>query len=229
MKRTLQIIIVMSFLAMFLISPVAAATSEGLEWGVADNDLFTFGYSVIEEGVPLNTDDVNITMTVNPGPIDDPLTDWNNIPQSLPDWVYANGSALGYENIYFLGIIITGGYFYVPIGNYSLMTELFMDSVFWNVNSSIINDGSNWGVHFAAVDDDLRMQVSVRYLKEDGFLNRYSLEMTNTNSGIRTSASLTRRGVGLDIVGLLQDNILYVGIGVGVIVILGAVVCMRRK
>ena len=42
MKRTLQIMIAMSFVAIFLISPVAAATSEGLEWGVALNDEFTF-------------------------------------------------------------------------------------------------------------------------------------------------------------------------------------------
>jgi hypothetical protein len=219
----------MSFIAMFLISPVAATTSEGLEWGVADNDLFTFGFSVIEEGVRLNTTDVNMTMNGDPGPLDDPLTDWNNIPQLLPDWEYANGSALGFEVIYFLGIIITGGYFYVPIGNYTLLTELFMASTFWNENSSIIHDGSNWGVSFSAVEDDSRMQVSVRYHKEDGFLSRYNVEMTNTTSLIRTSATLTRRGLGFDIIGFIQDNFLMVGIGVGVMVILGAVVCLRRR
>ncbi len=46
MKRMLQSILAMSFVAMFLISPVAAATSEGLEWGVALNDEFTFQFTL---------------------------------------------------------------------------------------------------------------------------------------------------------------------------------------
>ena len=48
MKRTLQTLLVISFIAMFITSPVTAVTSEGLTWGVALNDEFTFQYEVVE-------------------------------------------------------------------------------------------------------------------------------------------------------------------------------------
>ncbi len=102
-----------------------------------------------------------------------------------------------------------------------------MDSPFWTENTTLINDGTNWGARLSGLEDEMSMTVSVRYLKADGFIARYSLEALNTTSGIRSSASLIRDGIGIDIIGLLTDNILYVGIGV--IVILGAVVCMRRR
>ena len=100
-------------------------------------------------------------------------------------------------------------------------------SIFWSENTTIVNDSTNWGVRTTGAEDDMTMQVHIHYLKSDGFLSRYTIEARNTTSNIRSSASLIRDGVGLDIVALLQDNLLYVGIGV--IVILGVVVCIRRR
>jgi hypothetical protein len=219
----------MSFVAMFLISPVAAATSQGLEWGVALNDEFTFQYKIIEEGEQILDEGVNFTVESTPGAIDDPLTDWSNLDYVDIDLVYTNGSAMGFETLYLLGLLLTGGGFVVPIGNFSLLTELLMDSLFWTENHTIINDGTKWGARMSGTEDDMVMQVYVHYLKTDGFIARYDLEATNTTDGLRSEVTLIRDGIGLDIIGLLQDNILYVGIGVGVIVILGAVVCMRRR
>ena len=229
MKRTLQTVLVMLFMAMFLISPVAAATSDGLEWGVALNDEFTFKYKVIEEGKTLLDEGVNFTVDSTPSTIDDPLTSWNGIDYVDIDMVYTNGTPLSFEAIYLIGIILAGGHFVVPIGNFTLLSELLMDSLFWTENTTLINDGTNWGARLSGLEDDMTMSVSVRYLKADGFIARYTLEAINTTSGVRSSASLIRDGLGIDIIGLLTDNILYVGIGVGVIVILGAVVCMRRR
>ncbi len=229
MKRALQIVLVMSFVAMFLVSPVAAATSEGLEWGVALNDEFTFQFKVIEEGVTILDEAVNFTVEETPAAIDDPLTDWSNLDSPDVDMVYKNGTTIGFEGLYLLGILVAGGQLVVPIGNFTLLTELLMDSFFWNENLTIVNDGSNWGVRMSGTEDDMAMQLLVHYLKADGFIARYTLEATNTTSNVRSSVSLIRDGLGLDIFGLLQDNILYVGIGVGVIVIMGAVVCMRRR
>lgn len=229
MKRALQTILVLSFVAMFLISPVAAATSEGLEWGVALIDEFTFQYKIIEEGEKILDEGVNFTVDSTPGAIDDPLTAWSNLDYLDIDLVYTNGCSMGFEAFYLLGILLAGGQFVVPIGNFSLLSELLMGSLFWSENTTIVNDGTVWGVRTSGTNDDMIMQVNVHYLKADGFISRYTLEATNTTSGIRSSVSLIRDGLGLDIIGLLQDNILFVGIGVGVIVILGAVVCMRRR
>ncbi len=229
MNRTLQIVLVMSFVATLLISPVAAATSEGLAWGVALNDEFTYQFTFVDEGETTFDEGVNITVEATPGSIPDPLTDWSSIPVVDIDICYTNGTALGLEAIVFLGFIGIGGYFVVPTGNYSHLASLAMDSVWWTENHTIINDSSFWGIKLSGVDDGNPMSLYVHYLKSDGFCARYVLEATNSTSGLKTTVSLIRDGLGLDIIGLLMDNILYVGIGVGVVVILGAVVCIRRK
>ncbi len=231
MKRMLQAILAMSFLAMLLISPVAAATSEGLEWGVALNDEFTFQFTLNEEGETAIDEGVNVTVDLSPGAIDDPLTNWSNLGFVNIDLVYTNGTSMGFEALTLLGLALVGNGFAVPIGNFSLLTELFTNSILWTENHTIINDGTYWGASISGVDDDddVTMQVSAQYLKTDGFLARYSLTITNTTSGVVEGASFIRDGLGTDIFGLLQDNILLVGIVVGVIVLLGAVVCIRRR
>jgi low affinity Fe/Cu permease len=79
--------------------------------------------------------------------------------------------------------------------------------------------------------------ISASYLKSDGVLAVYSIEGTNSITHVKTGGvNVTREGLptetttgGSDIFGWLQHNILYVGIGVAVIVVLGVVVCLRRK
>lgn len=227
MKRALSTMLALSFVAMFLVCNVAAATSQGLEWGVALNDEFTFQYTIIEEGETTLNEGVNFTVESTPGTIDDPFTDWSNIDFVDVDLVYTNGSSMGIETLYLLGIIIVGAGFAVPIGNFTLLTELLMNSAIWTENHTIVNDGTNWGARMSGTDDEMTMQISVHYLKTDGFIATYTFESTNTTSGISSRVTLIRDGLGLDIIGLLQDNILYVVIGV--IVILGAVACMRRR
>ena len=228
MKRTLQFVLVFAFAAMFLVSPVAAATSQGLEWSVALNDEVTYQFKVIEEGETLFDEGVNVTVESTPGTIPDPVLDWLMLPYVNVDIVYTNGSAMGFEGFYLIGIILAGGHFIIPTGNFTLLGELFMDSVIYNENSTIVNDSSRWGVTYTAVDSGLSMQSHVYFLKEDGFLSRYTLEVRNMTSNVRSSVSLIRDGVGFDLVGFIQDNMLMVGIGVGVVVILGAVICRRR-
>ncbi|MFX1579526.1 MAG: hypothetical protein ACFFBJ_07740, partial [Promethearchaeota archaeon] len=67
MKRTLEIVLVMSFIAMFLISPVAAATSDGLQWGVALDDEFTYHFTWVEEGETTFDEGINVTVEATPG------------------------------------------------------------------------------------------------------------------------------------------------------------------
>lgn len=227
MKRALSTMLALSFVAMFLVCNVAAATSQGLEWGVALNDEFTFQYTIIEEGETTLNEGVNFTVESIPGIIDDPFTNWSNFDFVDVDLVYTNGSSMGIETLYLLGIIIVGAGFAVPIGNFTLLTELLMNSAIWTENHTIVNDGTNWGARMSGTDDEMTMQISVHYLKTDGFIATYTFESTNTTSGISSRVTLIRDGLGLDIIGLLQDNILYVVIGV--IVILGAVACMRRR
>jgi hypothetical protein len=229
MKRALQTLVVMSFVTLFLISPVTAATSQGLEWGVALDDEFTFTFKWVEEGEPTLDEKMNATVDETPEAIDDPLTEWTDISWFDIYFVYANGTAPGVEFLALLGLMALGSLFVVPTGNYSLLSELAMNSLWWTENHTIINDSMVWGIRFSGVDDGNPMALYVHYLKSDGFCARYVLEATNSTSGQKATISFIRDGLGLDIIGLLQDNIMYVGIGVGAIVIIGAVVCMRRR
>ena len=227
MKRTLQIILALSLASMFLISPAIAATSQALEWGVTVGDEPTYRFKFVDEGEVTFDEGVNITVTSIPV-IPDPITDWVQIPTVLSTMVYTNGSAIGLEAIVLLGILAFGGYFVLPIGNFTLLTELAMDSSWWTENHTIVNDGSVWGSRLTATDEEINQVAYVHYLKSDGFLARYVIEATNTTDGVKSSVSLIRDGLGTDIIGWISDNILIVAIGVGVIVILGAVVCRRK-
>ena len=230
MKRTLQTVLVMSFLAMFLISPVAAATSQGLEWGVAQNDEFTYRLTMVDEGVQTYDEGLNVTVTGSTPAITDPLTTWLGIPILDINMVYTNGTTVIFEALVIgLASILVGGVFIAPKGNYSLLAELAAAAPWWTVNHTIVSDSAFWGIRLSFIDDDAPSQIFVQYSKSNGVCARFNIESTNSTSNKKSTLSLVRDGLGLDIVQLLQDNILYVGIGVGVIVILGAVVCIRRR
>ena len=229
MKRALQLVFAISFIVIFLVSPVTAATSQGLEWGVAQNDEFTLQFTIVDEGVTTLDESVNFTIGTELSIIDDPVTTWNFPPPSI-GMIFANGTYVPPFLIYIMEIdvIDTVGQFVVPIGNFTLLSELLQATSLWTEDSTIVNDETRWGVHVATGDSEQSTAIDVLYLKADGFLSRYELQVTNTTSGVSSGVTLTRDGSGLDIVGILTDNIFFVGIGVGVLLVL-VVVCMRRK
>jgi len=64
--------------------------------------------------------------------------------------------------------------------------------------------------------------IHADYLKDDGFLAHWTVATPNG------TLSMDRQGLpALDIVGLVTDNILLIGVGLGVLIVL-AVVCKRR-
>jgi hypothetical protein len=230
MKRTLQTVLVLSFVAIFLISPVAAATSQGLEWGVALNDEFTYRLTMVDEGVQTYDEGVNITVTGSTPAISNPLTTWLGIPILSISMVYTNGTPVIFEALVIgLAYLLVGGVFITPKGNYSLLADLAAAAPWWTVNHTIVSDSTFWGIKLSFVDDDSPSMIFVQYSKSNGVCSRFNIESTNSTSHKKSSVSLVRDGLGLDILGLLQDNILYVGIGVGAIVVIGAIVCIRRR
>ncbi|TFG32105.1 hypothetical protein EU527_10895 [Candidatus Thorarchaeota archaeon] len=239
MKRTLQVLLAMSFLAMFLTSPVAAATSQGLEWSVALDDSFAFMMSFIDEGEDTFNEGINVTIIEAPPTIDDPLTNWTYIGDFNLNITFYNGTALGLYGLLFLGLLSVNGYFAVPTGNFTLLSELIMAEDTWNENFTLIDNSLFWGVTFSEIDEDMEHEITAEYLKDDGFLSRYILESTNTTSSVSSSVSCIRNDLpeltttttststGFDIVGFVTDNALY--IGVGVIIILLLVIIVKKR
>ncbi len=233
----LQLLLAFSFVAMFLISPVAAATSQGLEWGVELDDTFPFEMTMVDGGNTTFDEGINMTVIEAPPTIDDPLTNWTDIGELNLTITYYNGSSIGLLAFLFLGIMTVGGQMAVPVGNYSHLAVLAMAESFWNENFTLIDNSLFWGFTYAETEDDIEVSLTVEFLKEDGFLSRYLIMMENTTSTEESGFTVIRlnlpvptepTGTGFDIVGFVTDNILYIGIGLGVILVL-AVLCMRRK
>ncbi|MHA1248312.1 MAG: hypothetical protein ACTSPE_13370 [Candidatus Thorarchaeota archaeon] len=216
---------------MFLVTPVAAATSQGLEWGVAYGDRFDFEMKSSDESVG---EDIYLNITKMPTTaIPDPLDDWSNIPQPDIGFYWANGTSMGISVLIFIGLIAVGSKIVVPVGNFSLLTELVSVKL---TGEDIIDEANIWGVSWSVdVNSTHEQRVVGTYSKVDGFLAEYKLEtVLSTTDEVVDSLSVIRKNLpsagGLDlsnITQLLKDNMLYVGAGIAVLVIL-AIVCKKK-
>ncbi len=229
MRRTLQIVIALALLSMFITTPAMAASNEGLEWGVEVDDEFTYRFTITDpESEDTFDEGVNITVEAVPSMPADVFL-WDDIPEVDLDIFYTNGTAVGLELLVLLGILYAGGHFVVPIGNFTHLSTLLEGYTLFTENTTIINTSSEWGASYHAEMDDERMEVRTTYLKSDGVLARYTFQVTNTTSGDTAGASFIRDGLGFDFMGWISENILIVGIGIGAIVLIGAVVCVKRR
>ena len=232
MKRALQIVLALGFVGMFLVSPVAAATSQGLEWGVALGDSFTFTMTNSEDGISEGIY-LNITGTATLA-IPDPLTDWGNIPSDtdIGFW-WANGTSMGFYVLVFLGLMATGANIVVPTGNWTVLSSLISSAL---TDETLTDTSSLWGVVWAdAINSTHEYRITAHYSKADGFLAEYKMETAvSATDAVVESFTVIRDdipigpggGVG-DIVQLLTDNILYIGIGV--VVLLLVAILIKKK
>jgi hypothetical protein len=236
MKRTLQFLLAISFAAIFLISPVAAATSQGLEWGIALNDEFLYHMVAVDEGVQTINEGVNLTITETPPAIDDPLTNLTDIGTFNFTMTFYNGTSIGLYGLVFLALYVVGSHFAYPVGNYSLLTQLAMAQSWWNSSYTITDNSLYWGISTNLTSGDEQESITAEYLKSDGLFSRYILEVTNTTDYTSSSYSFIRDNLptlptttsaGFDIIGFVTDNALYIGMGV-VIIILLAVIIKKR-
>ncbi|MHA1575909.1 MAG: hypothetical protein ACTSU3_00970, partial [Candidatus Thorarchaeota archaeon] len=163
---------------------------------------------------------------------------WTHIGGFDLNMTFYNGTSIGVYGLLFLGIMIVGGHFGVPVGNYSLLTDLAMAESWWNDNLTLIDNALFWGVSFSATDGELEQTIIGEFLKEDGFLSRYSIVMSNSsiesgvavirdNLPVLTTPTTNTTGTAFDIVGFVTDNILYIGVGIGVLLVL--VIIIKRR
>ena len=221
MKRMPLVLATLAILSIFLISPVAAANNQGLSWAIASGDVFNYTFAgEIPNEAPLS-ESIILRITNNPTEPPDDITNMAQIPTVTGQWRFANDTD---ASSYIYGI----DFFAVPIGNYSLLSTLVEDEALPGYEE--INDVAFWGykARTAFFDPEIQLRLEIKYQKSDGILSLADINFYNTTSSSSVAGiTLTRQGG--DILSLIMDNILYVGIGVGVIIILGAVVCIRRK
>lgn len=231
MKRALQVILALAIVSMFLISPIAAATSQGLEWGFVIDDRFDFTLASPVDGL---SEQMYMNITAMPvAAIPDPLTDWFDIPNPSVGMWWANGTSLNLAYILavFFGLTPVGSKIAVPIGNYTHLWSL--------VNVELADETQEesanvWGIKWAfAANLTHENTVTATYAKADGFLAEYKWEIVQTSDDATVNMfSVTRNNIpsGLDtnyIIQLIQENMLLVGAGVVILVLL-VVVCKKK-
>ena len=229
MKRTLQATMAFALVAMFLVSTVSAATSQGLEWGIVVGDQWNFDITSITEGVTELQEVIYVEVLTRPT-IPNIMTSLSQLPLATLNMTWANGTSLGWSALIFIYLAIASPALIYPIGNYTLLGELYAADAFYN--GTIFDQGGYWGMNL----NDLEFlggsaDIHVDYLKEDGVLAHWTVTTTNTTSSEELgSLTMVRQGLpGFNLIDLLQNNILLIGAGVGVIVVIVAVVFMRRK
>ncbi len=84
MKSTLQILLVALVIGAVLAAPVAAATSQGLEWGVANADRFNFQLTA-KSPTETISEGIYIDVVASPDVIPNVVDVWGD----LPDWTSA--------------------------------------------------------------------------------------------------------------------------------------------
>lgn len=161
-----------------LASPVAAQTSQNLEWGIVAPKMTYFHFCY--EADPIMIDEGiygNITGPLAAMP--DPLTNFSDIPDTLVDLKFLNGTDLGMFIIWTLFSLKMA----VPIGNWSLMTELVENVTAIDIMELIIpvnitvnvNDWLHWGFSYNFTQMGYDNVIQVTYLKSDGFLASMSV------------------------------------------------------
>ncbi len=203
---------------------VAAATSQGLSWGFQVNDQFNFQLKIQS---PDEIIDEGIYMKVTTRPdIPNIITDWSQIPQVDIDIAYDNGTSLGwYLLIYLFLYVYLGSLFAVPVGNFSLIQALHTAQDLENI--TYINTYYYWGMKFTGQVGGHQASCQATYLKSDGFLAKYTVKTWNATTTLVESSTI-RDGLPSDTQDLIMSNILYIGAGVVVLIIIGAVVCKKR-
>ena len=235
MKRMPTTILTLAMVGMFLISPVAAATSQGLEWGITTGFHAEYTLTATKDttlGVPDLNEGMYLNVTGMPSAaIPDPLDDWNNIPTGFTDQFYwDNDTSIGLWGFIFLGLTAVGYRFFLPTGNWDLLKTLLASEL---TGEEITSDVSEWQVVWSQDQSPTeQLRITAAYSKDDGALSDYSIEVVSTlNSSVLGQLQVERNTEpgGSEIIQFLMDNILYVGIGVGIIVIIGVLVLSRRK
>ncbi|MHA1930275.1 MAG: hypothetical protein ACTSV2_17020 [Candidatus Thorarchaeota archaeon] len=164
-------------LAMVLVIPtrVDAATDQGLEWNIQENDEFHFKLNI--NGTSLIVEEIYFVIENTPPTIPDSIVEWSEIPYCDVGVFYANGTDLGMISLVFLGLINVGGAIEVPIGNFDILEQLLAAEL---TGETFNTDATTWGVSVvldASATEEIVITAS--YSISDGFLATYQMSTYN--------------------------------------------------
>jgi len=189
---------------MIFATPITAQTSQGLQWNISIGEQTFFHYYYWADHLHDENEDVYFNVTGSIGDIPNPLDDWWNIPDVAVEVKYLNGTEFspGYPSPIDYILFLTWKTA-VPIGNWSLLTELVenvseFDYTYTNHSTTpsvTVDNWYQWGFTYTW-SDSFDYVVHVSYLKTDGSL--VSSRILGYETGTFTligEASIIRDGV----------------------------------
>ena len=208
-------------------------TNQNLTWGVAAGDTFEYTLAVYDPEEGMNQEfyvDVQDDIPLIPYSV----FRWDQILYPGIDAMWANDTSMGLWAL----VLVPAGNLILPIGNWSLMSAIVNTrAAVYDID--ITDDSYYWGYTYKTpgLHVDETADLVVKYLKSDGALAYYKVVVTNTTSGtVASSVEVLRQGLptppttsGSTWPAWLMDNLLYIGIGVGAVVVIALVVCLRRR
>ncbi len=230
MKRAVQVVAAVTVLTMCLVFPAAGANLQGLKWGFNPGDKIDYEFTLMTSPA-LNLNEGMYATMGSISAIPSTVNLWSDIPDPNPsfDWRWTNGSVVPILLwLYLLPLATFGGYLAVPTGNWSLLTRLVDKIPLWQINTTMVENSAYWGMSLTTSSSGKTIVLETSYLKSDGVLARYHWTETDIATHVKESdLSLVRQGLPNDLVVFLEGNLLYIGIGVVVLVLL-VVACKRR-
>ena len=229
MKRAVLIVAASAVLMTCLVLPAAGTNLQGLKWGFDPGYTVNYQLTISTSSPAFNLAEGLYVQTGSTTTIPNTVNLWGQILQPSMEWKWTNGSLVPFLLwLYFIPLASFGGNLVVPVGNWSLLTRLVDKILLWEINTTMVENSAYWGMSLTATLSGKTTVLETSYLKSDGLIARYDWTQTDAATHVKEGeVSLVREGLPNDIVVFLQDNILFIGIGVVVIVLL-AVACKRR-
>jgi len=197
MKRSSELAGALLLAALILSLPVAAQTNQNFDWGFVWDTEFHFDMYIEGNGMLID-EEIYFQLNETLPTIPDSMDNWTDIPWATVNSYYANGTKMSLEVILF----VPAHNLHVPIGNWPLLSTLYLDTLnvdnltmdpvdphFWGYSWA----DDNWSYGWIHASEGLTLEVHVDYLKTDGFLAHYSIESYNTTTREKTGELIAYR------------------------------------
>ncbi len=210
---------------------LSSAHSQGLHWGYEEDQEFYFHERTVSE-YQGNIEEMDYTFILkdsDPFTIEDPLTNDSQPPQERFDVYWLNGTSAAD------GFFVTGYYAAVPIGNWSLLTQIFqthfdnqptLENVTYNYQFQESN--TEWGFTGERTENPLvsndTMEARFIYSKADGVLILYTWDSNSPVHDFYIHYSLARLPMHPE-----TQNLLATSLAIGVIAVAVVVASKFRK
>jgi hypothetical protein len=229
MKRALQVAFAFTLLMLCVVVPAAGDSLQGLKWGFNPGDKFDYQLTMSLTSPTFALSESLYAQVGSTGAIPGTVNLWSQIPIVNADWKWTNGTSIPILLwLYFLPLASFGGYLGVPVGNWSLLTRLVDKIPLWNINTTMVENSAYWGMSLTTRASGKTTLLETSYLKYDGMIARYHWVQTDDTTHAKDGEiSLVRQGLPNDFVVLIQDNALFIGMGIIILVLL-AVILRRR-